>query len=166
MNRLIIVLFILTYVVSCTPKLKTKSDTGDYVEDVSDYRPKIQSDEALEIEHDTPSIDKGPYVAPSHSINGEMSMIMDSIVYYNRDKAFYTYTIQVYTGRHREEANQSREQVYRLLPEEKPELVYKQPSYKVNVGKYFDRVEAYKTLMKLREIFPSATLVMEQNYIE
>ena len=166
MNRLIVFLFIIVLVVNCTPKLGTKGDTGEYVEDVSAYRPTIEEDESAVTEDEDTTVPKGPYVAPTHSINAEMSTIMDSIVYHNRDKAYYTYTIQVYTGRHREEANQSREQVYRLLPEEKPELVYRQPSYKVNVGRFFDRVEAYKTLMKLREVFPSATLVMEQNYMK
>ena len=166
MNRLIVFLFILASVASCTPKLGTKGDTGEYDEDVSAYRPKIEVDEISEPDDEEITNTKGPYVAPTHSINGAMSNIMDSIVHYNLDKVYYTYTIQVYTGRNREEANQSREKVYRLLPEEKPELVYRQPSYKVNVGKFFDRVEAYKTLVKLREVFPSATLVMEQNYMK
>ena len=166
MNRLIVFIFLLAFVVQCTPKLRTKGDVGEHVEDVSAYRPTIEADESTAIESDETTETKGPYVAPTHSINAEMSTVMDSIIHHNREKAYYTYTIQVYIGRNREEANQSREQVYRLLPEEKPELVYRQPSYKVNVGKFFDRIEAYKTLMKLREVFPSATLVMEQNYMK
>ena len=167
MNRLIIAFVILAFAFSCAPKLSSTSDTGDYSEDVSDYRPKVDFVEPkLDDDADYPAMSKGPYIAPTHSINSEMSLIMDSIIHYNREKAYYTYTVLVYTGRSREEANQSREQVYRLLPDEEPELIYKQPSYKVNVGRYFDRIEAYKSLMKLREVFPSAAMVMEQNYIE
>jgi len=165
MNRLIAALVMMAIVYSCAPKLSSTSDTGDYSEDVSDYRPKAESVESAE-ELKSSEIAKGPYVAPTNSINADMSVIMDSIIYHNRSKAYFTYTVLVYTGRSREEANLSREQVYRLLPDEEPDLIYKQPSYKVNVGRYFDRIEAYKSLMKLREVFPSAALVMEQNYIE
>ena len=41
MNRLLLFLIIAVYVVSCTPKLGTKGDTGEYIEDVSAYRPKV-----------------------------------------------------------------------------------------------------------------------------
>ena len=91
---------------------------------------------------------------------------MDSIVVHNRDKMYLTYTIQVYIGRSREEANQIREKVYRILPDEEPVLIYKQPSYKVNVGKYFDKVDAYKTLNILKSNFTGAMLVPERNLLD
>ena len=163
MKQAIVFLLFIGFIYSCSPKLRTQKDVADYTEDVSAFRPKIEvGEETEESSFYTP--DKGPYVAPTHSINREMSVVMDSIVYYNAEKPYYTYTIQVYTGRFREEANQAREKVYRILPEEKPQLTYKQPSYKVNVGTYADRVEAYKFLTELRKAFPSATLVREQNY--
>lgn len=166
MHKILITLIIFSFAVSCAPKLTTSSTTGDYSEDVSAFRPAISDDvdEATEVSEE--KIDKGPYVAPTHSINKEMSTILDSIIVYNRDKSYFTYTVQVYIGRSREEANQAREKVYRVLPEEKPELAYKQPSYKVKVGKYYDRVEAYKTLTKLRGTFPGAGMVRERNYME
>ena len=166
MYKLFIFLILALYVVSCSPKLASTSDTKDYVEDVSAFRPSVPQDEQQDISSENTQIDKGPYVAPTNDINAEMSVIMDSIILHNRDKTYITYTIQVYIGRSREEANQIREKVYRVMPEEKPELIYKQPSYKVNVGKYYDRVEAYKTLTELRGSFPGAGLVRELNYLE
>lgn len=165
MNKLFLLLIVALYVVGCSPKIASTSTSADYSEDVSAFRPTIEVDETTASESsETP--DKGPYVAPSHSINSEMSVVMDSIIVNNREKTYDTYTIQVYVGNSREEANQVREKVYRVLPEEKPKLVYKQPSYKVKVGKYFDRVEAYKTFTTLRSEFPEATLVKERNYME
>jgi 5-carboxymethyl-2-hydroxymuconate isomerase len=165
MYRSILFVFVAGYIFSCSPKLATTSTSEDYDEDISSFRPAID----MEGENNAVSevIDtKGPYVAPTHDINSEMASIMDSVVHHNKNKAYLTYTIQVYIGRSREEANQVREKVYRVLPDEKPALGYKQPSWKVTVGEYYDRVEAYKTLTTLKGVFPGAMLVPERKYIE
>jgi 5-carboxymethyl-2-hydroxymuconate isomerase len=165
MYRSILFVFVAGYIFSCSPKLATTSTSEDYDEDISSFRPAIdmegENNEVSEV-IDT----KGPYVAPTHDINSEMSSIMDSVVYHNKNKAYLTYTSQVYIGRSREEANQVREKVYRVLPDEKPALGYKQPSWKVTVGEYYDRVEAYKTLTTLKGVFLGAMLVPERKYIE
>lgn len=166
MYRLFIFLIGVSVVFSCSPKLATSVTEEDYTEDVSAYRPKVEEVSDETGNSNNKAFDRGPYVAPTNDINREMSLIMDSIVVHNRENTYLTYTIQVYIGRSREMANMTREKVYRVLPEEKPQLVYKQPSYKVNVGKFFDRVEAYKTLTELRKAFPSAILVPERNYLE
>lgn len=168
MYRYLILLFLGMYVVGCTPKLVTQTSSKDYLEDVSAYRPKaeVEMKTGEPVEETTVLKKKGAYVPPTHDIKAEMDIIMDSISVQNQSKLYLTYTIQVYLGRSREEANQIREQVYRALPEEKPILIYKQPSYKVTVGKYFDRVEAYKTLTTLRGSFPGALMVPERNLME
>jgi len=164
MYRIFVIIF-LAIAFSCSPKLASKGDIKDYSEDVATYRPKNTSEvkivDPVELE-DT----KGPYVAPTQDINEEMSSIMDSIVVQNQHKQYLTYAIQVYIGRSREEANQIREKVYRVLPEEKPILLYHQPSYKVFVGKYYEKVDAYKTLNILRANFPGAMLVPQYKKME
>ncbi len=168
MYRLFIILILVIYVAGCTPKLATTTTTEDYTEDISAYRPKIENagQEGEIATEQINSVVKGQYVPPTHDIKNEMSVIMDSIVVHNKSKLYQTFTIQVYTGRSREEANQVREKVYRVMPDEKPVLVYKQPSYKVNVGKYFDSAQAYKTLTVLKASFPEAMLVPERGYLE
>jgi hypothetical protein len=164
--RAIIIFLILGYVIGCAPKPATKSTVKEYDEDLSELRPELDaSPKDTETEFDM-EISESPYVAPSNDINEQMALVMDSIIYHNRNKANLTYTIQVYIGRSREEANQIREKVYRVLPEETPQLGYKQPSWKVTVGEYRDRVEAYKTLTALKAAFPAAMLVPERKYIE
>ena len=167
MYKHLLILLLGIYVLGCAPKLVTKSTTEDYTEDVSAFRPQIETvDSKVGDNAQDTEINKGPYTPATHDINNEMSLVMDSIVIHNRDKTYLTYTIQVYIGRSREEANQIREKIYRILPEEKPVLAYRQPSYKVKVGKYFDRVEAYKTLTTLRSTFPGAMIVPEHNHME
>ncbi len=166
MHRLTIALLILLYVVGCSPKLATNVSTEDYTEDVSAFRPKIEPVEVNTVDQENTNTKKQSYVSPTHDINDEMNVLMDSIVIHNRDKLYLTYTIQVYIGRSREEANQVREKVYRVLPEAKPELIYRQPSYKVNVGKYIDRVDAYRTLTALKRKFPGAMLVPQRGSMQ
>jgi hypothetical protein len=142
----LIVIIALAAVASCTPKLATKSTVEEYDEDLSAFRPTIEAGTKDGMSQEVNEFDRGTYVPPTNDINDEMAMAMDSIIYYNREKAYTTYTIQVYIGRSREEANKVREQVYRVMPEEKPTLGYKQPSWKVTVGEYPDHVDAFKTL--------------------
>ncbi len=166
MYRFLLFIILAGLVWRCAPKLASSS-TADYDEDVSSFRPAIEQGEAEKQDAvvDTKE-EKGPYVAPTHDINGEMASLMDSIITHNREKTYRTYTIQVYIGRSREEANKIREKIYRVLPDERPQLTYRQPSYKVTVGKYFDRVDAYKTLNMLKETFPGALLVPERHSLE
>ncbi len=165
MNKLALLLVLTLYIFSCSPKLATKSTVEDYDEDLSSYRPSIEVDEPGNTDA-TDDFIREPYVAPTHDVNSEMAIAMDSIIFYNREKAYTTYTIQVYIGRSREEANQVREKVYRVLPDEQPELGYRQPSWKVTVGEYLDHVDAFKTLTLLKKTFPEAMLVRERKYIE
>lgn len=165
MNRLALFVLLSLYVFSCSPKLATKSTLEEYDEDLSSYRPNIEIEEQGEVTSGDELVSE-PYVAPSQDINKEMAIAMDSIIFYNREKVYTTFTIQVYIGRSREEANQVREKVFRVLPEEQPELGYKQPSWKVTVGEYLDHVEAFKTLTLLKKTFPEAMLVRERKYIE
>lgn len=167
MYKLIILLLVFASVLfNCSPKVATSVSKEDYSEDLSAFRPKVDEAPAETDEPVNVGLNKGTYVPPTHDINQEMSVIMDSIIFHNQENTYLTYTVQVFMGRSRERANQAREKVYRVFPEEEPSLIYKQPSYKVNVGKFFDRVEAYKALTDLRKAFPAAILVPERNYLE
>ena len=161
MYKYILFLFMAAYIFSCTPKAATTKVPESYEEDLSVYRPVVQPTDAPVIADVAGADVKGPYVAPKHDINAEMSSLMDSIINHNRGKSYLTYTIQVYIGRSREEANQVREKINRVMPAENPVLSWRQPSWLVTVGEYLERVDAYKTYTILRNTFPGATLVPE-----
>jgi hypothetical protein len=165
MNRSAVLLLLTLYIFSCSPKLATKSTVKDYDEDLSSYRPSIEVEEPDNTDSENEFV-REPYVPPTHDVNSEMAVALDSIIFHNSEKVYTTYTIQVYIGRSREEANQVREKVYRVLPDEQPELGYRQPSWKVTVGEYLDHVDAFKTLTLLKKTFPEAMLVRERKYIE
>jgi hypothetical protein len=72
------------------------------------------------------------------------------------------YRIQVYSGNSQEAAEKAKETVYRLDPNLEPEVIYFTPNFKVKVGNYYDRVEAYESLVKIRQAFPQALLLPER----
>ena len=84
MYRIFILFIISVYVISCSPKLATKTTEEDFDEDLSSFRPSIVVDETESIVTEPETI-KGPFVAATHDINDEMSVALDSIIFYNRE---------------------------------------------------------------------------------
>lgn len=101
-------------------------------------------------------------IQTSSAITEEIDEKLESIAEDNKNKQISGYTIQVYTGNSRETANQTKDMVYRLLPEARPQIQYLQPNYKVKVGKFLDRIEAQKTYTTLKREFPSAMIIPER----
>ena len=97
-------------------------------------------------------------------VTRELNILLDSISKVNIKREYYEYTVLVHIGNNREEADEARLNVIRVLPEMKPKLEYKSPSYRVKVGRYFNNVEAYQTYVKLKEQFPKAIIVPERVY--
>ncbi len=151
---------------SCATKPATIRKDEIYSEDLTGYRPVTEPAKSEISDQTTDGQPKGPYVPATHDINGGMDIAMDSVIAANQNKVHEIYTIQVYLGRSRDEANQVREKVYRMLPNSTPELNYKQPSWRVTVGVYLDRVDAYNTLNQLKPSFPGATLVPEKHTLK
>ncbi len=156
---IIYVLFALAFQ-HCAKKVVVKSSEGKYTEDLARYRPEAPPVEAQLPE--VPTREKVPNVKPTNHITKPLAAVIDSIAGYSARMPIDVYTVQVYTGRSREEANEIRQQIYRLLPGENPKLAYVQPNFKVRVGEYSSRIEANKTFTELRRHFPGAMLVPER----
>lgn len=136
----------------------------DYHEDLSAYRPDfteamdtIESPENVSVEEVTANI------TPEHDITSEVNMLMDNIIDLKKDiKYIDGFTVQVYTGTSKEQANAARAEVYNILPDSKPEQVYNSPNFKVKVGKFYTRREALKTLAELKSKFPAPIIIPER----
>jgi hypothetical protein len=135
-----------------------------YDEDLTELRPEIQ-------EYVSPE----PWTPPPKMINAEnarldvtdmLEVILDSMHEVNKRTQFSQFTIQVHNSSRREAADSARLEVFRILPDSKPALEYVAPSYRVRVGRYFNQLEAYQTLLKLREQFPNAIIVPEGVYLK
>lgn len=161
-DRFIIVFVFI--IVSCkATKVTTTSNEEPYKEDLSIYRLDILTEEENNIEE---SIDNS--ITPQNTeIIGHIKSELDSvnILIANRNKELgYVegYTIQVYTGTDRAKADDALEKALMLEADLYPEITYRQPSYKVKVGHYTDRLEAHAIFQSLIKHFPNALMIPER----
>ncbi len=131
-------------------------------EDVSQYRPKY----TVAVERmNTESIAqaaKQPFV-PKADVTKQFNSKLDSLAIKNkRFKYAEGYRILVYTGASSEEVAKIKEQVVSLVGEETVYNIYKQPTFRIKVGDYLNRVEAGKTIQLLKADFPNAILISDQ----
>ena len=75
------------------------------------------------------------------------------------------YSIQVYSGSSSSEAYAARDTARVVLPEIRTDVEYKQPIYKVRVGRFTERLEVQRTLLQLKPKFPDAISVPQRIYI-
>ena len=132
-----------------------------YQEDLSLVRPKfvMPTDSVKKTGADNL---KTP-VFPTKNVNAKVDFVLDSIDRLNSLRKFIDgYTIQIYSGQNREDANNAK----KLLADEgtgfTADLQYIQPKFRVRVGNYFSKLEAQKDLMRLKSIFPNAILIPEK----
>ena len=165
MNRNYNFIWVVSFIIavsSCSPKIVQQTSEENYSEDLSAVLPPIDSVEVKKVEQKK----KDPYVKPSNDITAEMNMLTDSLARDALQRKVTTYTIQVYIGNNRDDANEARKKVYGLLDDEVPRLEYTQPNFRVKVGKYNSRLDAHKSLTILKKAFPGALLIPERHYLK
>ena len=78
----------------------------------------------------------------------------------------YRIQIAAYSGvNSKSQAEAARNSFNNLFPYTKSYLIYNEPYFKVRVGNYYTRLQAYKDLETIRETYPSAYIVQDKiNY--
>ncbi len=162
--RYLFISIILIIVYACAPKTVKVAKEETYEEDLSFTIPEV---DPYESPVSLPEI-KSPAIfrEPSEDITMELDSLLDSIAVVNRQTPYYQYTVLVHNSNSRQAADEARRNVFRVLPEANPQMQFVSPSYRVKIGKYFTRIDAYQTLVKLKELFPNAVIVPEQVYIK
>lgn len=72
------------------------------------------------------------------------------------------YRIQIFFGSQRSQANDVRNEFMSVHPEVESYLLYQQPYFKVRVGNFRTRIEAYKLYAEILKDFPSVFLVEDE----
>ena len=140
---------------ACTLMSPSTTNTS-YSEDISVHRPKVVMETTEEVE----TAEVVQDVDPVNDQTAEIDQKLQLITTYNRtSNSDQGFTIQVYSGTSREQASQAKAQVYKILPESRPETKYEQPIYRVRVGEFVDRLEAQNTYAKLLSEFPQAIVI-------
>jgi hypothetical protein len=165
MIRKIILLFsIAGLIYACAPKTMTVKTEDTYTEDLSGTLPEVDSykSPAMEI------ADKKNIVfsKPDMDITAQLDTLLDSIAVINEKTPYYRYTVLVHNSNSRQAAEEAKRNVFRIFPNAQPQMQFVSPSYRVKVGHYFNRIDAYQTMVRLKELFPNAVIVPEQVYIK
>jgi len=141
-------------------KAKSKSDL--YSEDLTAFRPqyKMEEDDSTPNQSATAAQRN---VAPTRDVTAKLDTLMSSIAQYNRNIRYAQgYRIQVYSGNSREEASKARDRSYALFPDITPHIIYNQPTFRVKVGDFVDRLEAQNFYAGLITDFPNAMIVQDK----
>jgi hypothetical protein len=168
MKSIVLIFLAVIGLYACAPQNVSTSRVGDYDEDLSKYRPKFEteagSSDPGEVTVENP--EKKIEVAPSNDITGPINSYLDTLAVRNAKVNYVEgYTVLVYTGTNREEANQAKLKVLELIPDSNPILKFESPSYKVKVGKFYNRLEAHRIREELTRQFPKSIIVPERIYL-
>jgi hypothetical protein len=130
----------------------------EITEDLASIRPKFTADSIVRAGSVEP---QPPVVTPVLTVNEKVDAVLDSIDRLNALRKFVSgYTIQIYSGQNREDANNAKKKLSEVV-DMKGDLQYLQPKFRVKVGSYFTALDAQKDLTFLKKFFPNAILVPE-----
>lgn len=139
-------------------RIDNDEQAKEYKENLSDFRPQYTVTE----EKKSPALASDP-VVPKNDINKFLTEKIDSLYWHN--KAITSadgYRILVYTGTSSEECKNQRGYAYMALPQERSYTEWKQPNFKVKVGDFVDKLEAYYAYARLVKVFPNAIVVPDK----
>jgi hypothetical protein len=164
-SLLLVSVICLTMVSAIAQRKKGREDepVKEFKEDLHSYRPKYEIvEEKKVIETKTTEA-----VVPKNDINKFLKDKLDSVYFYNKIICCADgYRVLIYVGNSSEEARTKRTDAYAVLPDEKSYTDYRQPSFKVKVGDYVDKLEAYFAYAKLAVIFPNAIVIPDKVNID
>ena len=139
------------------------SGSPQYSEDLSGYRKAYKP----ETSNDKPAVisEEKEFVEviqenKSMMINDTLAFLTDSVsslrLAHNQIQG---YSILVHNGTNHEEAVRIKGELLMNFPDEYSELLYQQPFFRVKIGKFYDQLNAYGLLEKVKELFPKAIIV-------
>jgi hypothetical protein len=159
-----IFLFLALLMYNCTKKAAPTAVKEDYREDLTNTIPEVE--EYVSPIEDKEDVTRAEFTTPELDITEDLDVVLDSISAINKNLPYLRYTVMVHNSNSRNDAEEARKDVFRVMPDAKPKLQFISPSYIVKVGDFFDRLEAYQILVKLKRQFPNAVIIHEQVYID
>ncbi len=142
-----------------------------FKDDVSIYRIKVVPVEdttentALATEEIAKN-DTIPYtpIDPAMSVNYELDQASILLAQRNQkvveERGILGYTIQVYSGTNRRTAEEIRDKLL-LTYEEPTQRAYDRPNYKVKIGQFLSKMDAYELYLLIKDDYPQAFIVPE-----
>ena len=159
--RIIVIMSIVLLSSCAAMSQKNKNNTVTYYEDLSAVRPTFINPDTLSSKPTkatavaTPSFQNDVY----KPLNARLDSLADINKAYSTMQGF---RILVYTGASSEEAQRNRQLIYSYNSALIVYTQYKQPSFRVKVGDFINKVEASYILNDLKQNFPNAMIVPDQ----
>lgn len=139
---------------------KHKGNAEAYYEDLSVVRPSFVNPDTIDPKQ--PAVKNPVATTFPNDLSKKASMRSDSLAELNTKTTIQGYRILIYKGASSEEALNVRKQVYAFDSDMNVYTEYKQPSFRVKVGDFIDRVEANYILNDLKQNFPNSMIVPDQ----
>jgi hypothetical protein len=159
----------ISILIGCKSPTTVTSSTQNtnFNDDVSNFRIKFNPDDVAVKNSTMQETSIKPPTSlqtPLGNMNVTLDTLMSEIAESNKSFTIKGYRIQIYSGLERKEAEKAIAELNnaRLVFDERPELEYVQPNFKVKLGNYLDKPKAYETYYKIKGIFPSASIIYEK----
>jgi hypothetical protein len=146
---------------SCVAMSQKHKSNDTYYEDLSLVRPQFINPDTLSSKSTKPTVVANPNF--QYDVSKKVTMRIDSLSDIN--KVYSTmqgYRILVYAGTSSDDAQRNKQSVYTYNSDLNVYTQYKQPSFRVKVGDFTNRVEAHYILNDLKQSFPNAMIVPDQ----
>jgi len=161
-KQIILTCFFIHLMMSCVAQKKNEK----HFESLYEVRPRVVAPPDSMIDTTPPTTEVVQEIKPvsfKKTVNAKVDAVLDSIDRFNLTRRSVDgFTIQIYSGQDREEAMNTKKKMTNTLPDLTANLQYQQPKFRVTVGKYYSKLEAFQDLSKLRTAFPAAILVPEK----
>jgi len=111
---------------------------------------------------ETMKVPKPEFSGSIFEITEQLDQYLDSLAIRDlKSSRISGYRILLYSGNERDEATKAREQAYRVFQKADLYTKYQAPTFKVSLGDFYERLDAYIALKKLETVFPQAVVVQE-----
>ena len=149
----------LFFVLSCVNQkisISSNNDSRKYFEDLSFIR---ESENVSNSTNDENIVDKKNNLGIDIELDSILKIIKSEV-----DEEIFTdgYTIQIYLGDKREEAENTVEKLFEYDSLVKSNTIFTQPNYRVKTGTFEDRFKANFEFKKLKKTFPNAIIIPEK----
>ena len=149
----------LFFVLSCVNQkisISSNNDSRKYFEDLSFIR---ESENVSNSTNDENIVDKKNNLGIDIELDSILKIIKSEV-----DEEIFTdgYTIQIYLGDKREEAENTVEKLFEYDSLIKSNTIFTQPNYRVKTGTFEDRFKANFEYKKLKTTFPNAIIIPEK----
>lgn len=146
-----------------TQKTINNATQGNFSDDLAKYRLvfKETNYQTVEIPQEQTVNATTNLKPPANSINADLDTLLKNIAENNKHLTIKGYRLQVFSGMQRKDAENVIVELRKLVAYT-PDLEYSQPNFKVKIGNFLNKIDAYQTYYKIKEVFPNVVIVHEK----